>query len=1026
MYRFSTLAALLLLVGTLFAYNHPEITWKSVSTEHFIINFSDATEPAVYATWKIAEESYTTLAELFNYQIPKKITLSLAEYEDYSNGYAEWTSANIMIWLPDLQFSLRSNTTWLRNVITHELGHIISLHANRNTLLLASYVQLGISTPTETYGFTEPFAHVSIYPSWLTEGITQLETASLGNDCWDSRREMVLRSAVMSNRALSLDEMGVFNHDALGNEMVYNQGFAFTRYLAEKVGNRPLCLFFKAGSAKRITFSNYFTEKTGLSLSRLYDSWTDSLRANYAHNRPPAVTSHEFVGNQGRFNLLPKVSPDGNYLAYLSNLNDDGDRTDLLVFSNNGKKPRYHLPYAHTDLAFSSTGEQLYFIKSRTPNKNGAFLNDIFSLNLKNGRVTRVTTNGRIYAVAPHPNGIDLLCIAYRQGAFGIYRCTSNGVLTAMVAGTIGEPFTSITTCAQQPSTAILAKTVSGQSRLFTLSLDNMRLQPLGPGVAQEESPFWAENGRIYYSADYDGIFNLYSLQPDGSGLLRHTTTSGGYFSPCLAHSGELYSSYYNASGFSIVKMVPQASPYSLPEKNHCTFERIPMPPGKVSIKARPYTTTLQQSILELSAIGQLQKNSSLLFGDYTNPFDTSIFVIGGTLASSRSDALHKKSRYLALTVAMQGITAQTQSAYAAHANVQTNDVLALPAISGHPATINHDTRTPLRKRMQEKTAVSLNNWRHGPFTPSRQSAETDGNTESNNQSPIAFGLLPRFAWESSSYTPTIGFTLDAQFSIFLMPSHIATTAYSTWQIGREWFTGIDITLESNPYSRFSFYGSAPLSLQWQRIGTINEDIGYNGAGVTRFSLAAGPRSAPAITPDDTITTGGWMAALTFYHGFPLAKYGSFMLGTSTYATYHAIATSGDDQFFFSNGGSSPSLGGFSNSYLLSQNSAEFRFPLIRTINHGTTNYFDALYGTIGYTLYGYTNSSIFDGQSNQINRIFSKSSLTSASLVIGHFISAGVELGHYKSYLFFQKLVLTISHELLRNETYFSLTKGF
>lgn len=860
MYFGRTFATLLLFVGTLFAYNHPEIAWKTVSTEHFIINFSDATEHAVYATWKIAEESYKTLAELFDYRTEKKITISLAEYEDYSNGYAEWTSANIMIWLPDLQFSLRSNTTWLRNVITHELGHIISLHAEKNTLLLASYVQLGLNTPTEAYEFTEPFLHVSTYPNWLVEGITQFETASLGNDCWDSRREMVLRSAVMSNRALSLDEMGLFNHDALGNEMVYNQGFAFTRYLAGKVGNRPLCLFFKAGSAKSINFSNYFTEKTGLSLSRLYDSWTDSLRANYTRNRPPVVTSHELIGKQGRFNLLPKVSPDGNYLAYLSNRNDDGDRTDLLVFSKNEKKPRYHIPYAHTDLAFSTTGEQLYFIKSRTPNINGAFLNDIFSLNLKNGRVTRVTTNGRIYAVASHPNGVDLLCIAYRQGAFGMYRCTPHGELTAMVAGVIGEPFTSITTCAQQPSTAIVAKTVSGQSRLFTLSLDNLQLQPLGPGAAQEESPFWGNDGRIYYSADYDGIFNLYSLQPDGSSLLRYTTTVGGYFSPCLAPSGELYSSYYNASGFSIVTMVPQADSYSLPEKNRCTFERIPTPPGKVSVKAHPYTTTLQQSIIELSAVGQLNKNNSFLLGDYVNPFDTSVFVVGGTISSSRSDALHKKSRYLALTIAMQSVTAQAPSAYAAHAKALTNGVSALSTISRYPGAIEHGTHTPLRKRMQEQTAVSLTKWRRGPFAPSRQYAEAGEDTAPNNHVPIAFGLLPRAAWESSSYTPTIGFTLDAQCSIFFMPSYIATTAYSTWQIGREWFTGIDITLESNPFSRFSFYGSAPLSLQWQHVGAINEDIGYNGAGVTQFSLAAGPRSAPAITSDDTLTAEvGWL-----------------------------------------------------------------------------------------------------------------------------------------------------------------------
>ena len=100
------------------AFNHPEIEWKSVSTEHFRINFYDATEPVVYATWKIAEETYQALIQYYGYVLKDRINITLADYDDYSNGMAGWTEANIVIWVPDSRFDLRSSTTWLRNVIT--------------------------------------------------------------------------------------------------------------------------------------------------------------------------------------------------------------------------------------------------------------------------------------------------------------------------------------------------------------------------------------------------------------------------------------------------------------------------------------------------------------------------------------------------------------------------------------------------------------------------------------------------------------------------------------------------------------------------------------------------------------------------------------------------------------------------------------------------------------------------------------------------------------------------------------------
>jgi hypothetical protein len=98
-----------------------------------------AAEP-VYAVWKIAEEVYSVLVEEYGFKLPEPISISLADYDDYSNGWADWTSSNIMIWITDIRFDLRGNTTWLSNVLTHELTHIIRLQLKKSMQLMDFYL----------------------------------------------------------------------------------------------------------------------------------------------------------------------------------------------------------------------------------------------------------------------------------------------------------------------------------------------------------------------------------------------------------------------------------------------------------------------------------------------------------------------------------------------------------------------------------------------------------------------------------------------------------------------------------------------------------------------------------------------------------------------------------------------------------------------------------------------------------------------------------------------------------------------
>ncbi|MBN1308379.1 MAG: PD40 domain-containing protein [Chitinispirillaceae bacterium] len=1015
------------------AYNHPEIEWQSVTTEHFIINFYDKTEPAVYAAWKISEGAFATLSTLFDYEPRDKITLSLADYDDFSNGYAEWTAANIMIWIPDSRFDLRSNTTWLRNVITHELTHIITLEQKKRMQTVDLSIGLSVSTPDEEYGVAEPFAKISTYPSWVMEGIAQYETELLGNDCFDSRREMVLRGAVLSDRMLSLDEMGDFNHDYWGNELVYNQGYAFTKYIAGKIGLARLRAFFTACAEEPRDFMHHFSNQTGMSLRALYDTWADSLHtaftARFAGLTDDAPTA---LSGDGRFNLRPAVSPDGRYCAWLSSGRDDGGRTDLIVTRTGEIRPLYRIPYAHTAHCFSSKSDRIFFIKSRTPNNHGSYLNDLFSLSLSNGERKRLTVDGRIYDVAAVPGEQSLLCIGFRKGAFGLYRCPiDGGPLTELIPGELGAPLVNISVNPENPSIIVMSKIVDGRSRLFRWTEAEKKLEPISPGGAQEESPFWAPEGRIYYSADYDGVFNIYSLLPDGSDLQRHTTTAGGFFSPQIGPAGRIIASHYHTNRFSIVEPAPAADPYTVTGASRCSFSPLPRPQGVVTVKSRPYRPKLRRGIWEVQIDGRLMRNGSIFTGQEIPSVDSIGLIVTGGFSNYRSDALQKRQRLVRMLIGVQKIvTGKSASAPDGNDHQKGVPVSFLPSIKAEaPSRFTERTapaglRTSLTRPATE--LFFINHYR-------QQQASGDQSDSSATEPPFYFAALPTLAFENRYGVPTIGVEISTEMAMMLLPRYISVAPYIEFQLAREWFCGAAATLMSMPFSGYPFFCSMPFYLVWSHTGYINEDLYYNMADYTEFHFAAGPRFLPgsiiSFENDSTDTimpvVGGWMAQIDLFHGIPLFKYGSLQLRSSTVATYHGERTL-DDRLFSTDGTEDRLLDGMSNSYLLSVNGLMLVFPIVRTINRGSRNYFDALYGHAGYRLFTYANSGFFDRPPENRHRLFSDPGYRQESVFLDHALSAGIELGRCKSHLFFSSIAFEFSYWMLRSSFRLSLTSGF
>jgi len=175
--------------GQMQPFNHPELEWRTIETDHFYVHYHQGTERTARLTAKIAEQIYDPITSLYSYEPDGKIHFIIRDHDDASNGAAYYYNNKIELWAPSLEFFLRGNHNWLRNVITHEYSHMISLGAARKLTrqIPAVYVQwLGYEEekrPDVIHGYPNRLVSFpvagTVIPMWFAEGVAQFHRAGL-------------------------------------------------------------------------------------------------------------------------------------------------------------------------------------------------------------------------------------------------------------------------------------------------------------------------------------------------------------------------------------------------------------------------------------------------------------------------------------------------------------------------------------------------------------------------------------------------------------------------------------------------------------------------------------------------------------------------------------------------------------------------------------------------------------------------------------------------------------------------------
>ncbi len=576
-------------------FARPGLDWYTIETEHFSIIFhqneqGEGSGRTGQVVARIAEDVYEPITSLYQYEPDTRVAIILKDFEDYSNGAAYFFDNKIEIWAPSLDAPLRGDHNWLRNVITHEFTHIIqvqkAMKANRRLPFL--YFQLldyeDVRRPDVLYGYpnvilTYPITTLN-NPAWLAEGTAQYQREWLDYDEWDTHRDMLLRTRVLEGEELSLADMGGFySHNSLLRETVYNQGYAFTSYLAKRFGEEAL----RKISGSLGEWENWNVERaikaaTGISGRRVYDDWMAELRQAYHDNTNGLqgnLVEGELIEPDGFSNFYPHFSPDGNRIAYVSNRGRDFNALTLYVkdmesdhvTSIDLKDADISNMLTHT-CAFGHKiksgvgrafdwfpdGESMVYVR-RKDTPEGYLYADLYQINLKTKKSKRLTRFQRATAPVIDLSGTKIAFVGQSDGSTNLFvldlTTESISQLTGYQDGSqVSDP-------AWHPDGEWIYFGLQNRTGrdIYRIRADGATPEPVLNSEDDERSPAFDEAGALYFASDHTGIFNIY--QKDGSGAAKQlTNVMGGAFMPDV-RNGRLTYAHYEYDGYKIA-MLPE------------------------------------------------------------------------------------------------------------------------------------------------------------------------------------------------------------------------------------------------------------------------------------------------------------------------------------------------------------------------------------------------------------------------------------------------------------------------------------
>jgi Tol biopolymer transport system component len=497
-------------------------------TDHFDVHYYPPMNTAAHDAARMVERWYTRLSKAFDYRFAERKSIILyadpadfqqtnvisGEISEATGGVTEGLRDRVILPLTGV---LADND----HVIGHELVHVFQYDYARSSLKSMSGLQ-------QT-------------PLWMVEGLA--EYFSQGRE--DPHTAMWMRDAVLNDDIPTISQLSRdFRY------FPYRFGQAIWAYVGGRWGDDHVRRLFIA--SQRMGVNSAIDSVLGISSDSLSKQWARELRATYepvlrGRGRPSdagtLLISSDHGG--GHTNLAPSISPDGRYVAFLSErdlfsidlfLADAQTGKVLGRLASAGASPHIDaLSFMNSSGTWSPDGKKFAFV-TFVEGDNEIAIVDVESRRIE--RQLRAEPIGAIETPAWSPDGrsiaftgsvggiknlyvLDLQTNAVRQLTNDVYAelqpaWSPDGQSIACVTDR-GEG-TSIEQLTYAPVRLAIVNVVSGRSRL---------LAPFSG--SKHINPQYASDGHsIYFVSDREGFNDVYRIVPASGQVFRVTKLATG------------------------------------------------------------------------------------------------------------------------------------------------------------------------------------------------------------------------------------------------------------------------------------------------------------------------------------------------------------------------------------------------------------------------------------------------------------------------------------------------------------------
>lgn len=568
----------------------PALRFETLETAHFFVHFHDEEEALARRVGALAESAHVKLVALFGHEPREKTHVILVDVEDSANGWATalpYNTIELRAAPPDSRTALHQADDWLWNLIVHEYTHVLHLDAIGGPAHLLNRLVGKSLSPN------------GAWPRWFTEGLAVYAESALstGGRLRSSMFESEFRSQLLEDEPLTLQRLShlPLDYPRLGSR--YSYGGRFVDFVARKFGVGALRGIIETNARSWVPYflGTLAEQHTGLDFDTLYLAWLAEERERALLHASTAGVDAVRLSVEGETRRTPRASPDGESIWSLV-LDADSrpslrrfDLTTLLetrVVDVNGDGTLTVLPDGRVLLSQPElvdtyrTHDDLFLVDPDAPRLKrltvGARLSE-----------PDASADGRIVAIRrPGPGRTELVL-------FDTLHSLDSPRVLHEGASTLASPRFS-----PDGTQVVFLEKRHGAFELRLFDLATGTSLWLTDDSSQDLTPAFDADGRVLFSSDRSGTFDVYALAPQTGDIKRLTRSRDGALEP-LAIGNRLFFLQMGKQGLDLSELLaPRAEQAPPPHPPVDEPDHAPIPADGAPRRYSPLSTLYPTSRL--------------------------------------------------------------------------------------------------------------------------------------------------------------------------------------------------------------------------------------------------------------------------------------------------------------------------------------------------------------------------------------------------------------------------------------------